>query len=182
MKKIGILVGSLRQESYSKAVAERLSEMFGENVEAKIIDISALSLYNPDLETATPPAAWSEFRNELKAVDGVLFVTPEYNRTLPASLKNAIDVGSMPYGQSVWNDLPAAVVSVAAGNIGGFGANHNLRQAVVFLNVHVMQAPEVYLSNVHEMLDENNQFKDNGTVDFLKSFTQSFENWIDRLN
>lgn len=182
MKKIAVLVGSMRKDSFSRKTANELISMFGDNVEAKIVEIDNLPLYNSDLETATPPAAWSEFRNSMKEVDGVLFITPEYNRTIPAVLKNAIDVGSMPYGNAIWNDLPGAIVSVAQGNIGGFGANHHLRQAVVFLNVHIMQNPEVYLSNVQDMFNEDNKFKDAGTIEFLKSFTNAFEAWIDRLN
>ncbi len=182
MKKIAVLVGSMRADSFSRKTANELISMFGDNVEAKIVEINNLPLYNSDLETATPPAAWSEFRNSMKEVDGVLFVTPEYNRSVPAVLKNAIDVGSMPYGNAIWNDLPGAIVSIAQGNIGGFGANHHLRQAVVFLDVHVMQTPEVYLSNIQDMFNSDDKIENQATRDFLKSFTYAFEAWIDRLN
>lgn len=180
-KKIGVLVGSLREGSFTKKLANVLTELTSEGYDAQVISIDGLEIYNPDLDTENAPVRWTEFREAIKAVDAVLFVTPEYNRTMPASIKNAIDVGSMPYGQSVWNNVPAAVVSAAAGALGGFGANHAIRQAVVFLNVAVMPAPEAYISNIHELFD-GEEMNNEGTKAFLKSFMESFEAWIERVS
>lgn len=179
--KIAILVGSLRADSHTKKLSISLSKMVSENYEAKIVDISQLELYNPDLEDENTPVSWTKFRNEISECEAVLFVTPEYNRTIPASLKNAIDVGSQPYGQSIWDNKPGAVVTTAGGTLGGFGANHHLRQAVVFLNVILMQTPEAYIANIHELFDENANLNNEGTKTFLQSFIDSFEDWIERV-
>jgi len=109
----------------------------------------------------------------------VLFVTPEYNRSVPAALKNALDVGSRPYGQSVWNGLPGAVVSVSPGAIGGFGANHHLRQSLVFLNVPTLQQPEAYIGGVAKLLDEAGNLTHDDTRAFLEKFLQAFGAWIE---
>ena len=113
-----------------------------------LLQIGDLPLYNPDLDGATPPAAWTAFRARIKSADAVLFVTPEYNRSVPGVLKNAIDVGSRPYGQSAFAGKPAAVVSSSIGPISGFGANHHLRQSLAFLDMPTLQQPEVYLASV----------------------------------
>ena len=134
-------------------------------------------MYNQDLD-ATPPASWTAFRAAIKAADAVLFVTPEYNRSVPAVLKNAIDIGSRPYGQSVWSGKPGAVVTSSMGGIGGFGANHHLRQSLVFLNVPVMQQPEAYIGGAHELFDANGEVVKETTADFLKSFAQAFAVWV----
>ena len=146
---IGIVVGSLRKDSINRKVALAMCGIASHKLDCHIIEIGELPLFNQDLE-ATPPEAWLRFREQVAAVDGILFVTPEYNRTIPGALKNAIDVGSRPYGQSVWERKPAAIVSASPGAIGGFGANHNLRQACVFLDMPVMQQPEAYLGHVSD--------------------------------
>ncbi|MDB5021027.1 MAG: azr, partial [Pedobacter sp.] len=122
--KIAILVGSLRKESLNRKMAKALITIAPEELELEIISIGDLPFYNEDLDVSTPPAEWVTFRTKLVAFDAVLFVTPEYNRSVPAVLKNALDVGSRPYGNSCWNGKPAAIVSVSPGNIGAFGANH----------------------------------------------------------
>jgi len=180
-KKIAVLVGSLREGSFSKQIAKNLMKEFPSDYEPEIIEIGNLPLYNEDIDTPeNVPAAYTEFRNKIKEVSGVLFVTPEYNRSIPGALKNAIDVGSRPYGQSVWNEKPAAVVSVSPGAISGFGANHALRQSLVFLNMPVMQQPEAYIGNVTELLDDKGGVTErtegflkaivNGYVDLLKKY------------
>ena len=178
--RVGILIGSLREGSFSKLLANELAKMFSENNEVKLIDIEGLDYYNPDLE-ANVPGRWAEFRAEMKEVDSILFITPEYNRTMPAVIKNALDVGSQPAEENVWANKPGAVVSTGAGNIGGFGANHDLRQAVVFLNVLMMQSPEAYIGASHTLFDENGSLVNEGTKDFLQSFITSFEDWTSRL-
>src|SRR5690242_19283047 len=110
-------------------------------------------MYNQDLD-ASPPKEWVDFKNRLSSFDGVIFVTPEYNRSIPGVLKNAIDVASRPYGKSAWDGKPAAVISVSPGSIGGFGANHHLRQSLVFINMPVMQQPEAYIGGASKIFDD----------------------------
>jgi chromate reductase len=141
-----VLVGSLRKASLNGMLANTLISLAPSSLKLDIVEIGQLPLYNEDLETAAVPAPWTAFRQRVKAADAVLFVTPEYNRSVPAALKNALDVGSRPYGASVWDRKPGAIVSASPGAIGGFGANHHLRQSLVFLNVPTMQQPEAYLT------------------------------------
>jgi chromate reductase len=141
------------------------------------VEIAGLPLYNEDLDGA-PPAEWTAFRNQIKAADGVIFFTPEYNRTIPGGLKNAIDVASRPYGENVWNGKPAAVVSVTPGGLGAFGANHNLRQALTVLNMPCMQQPEAYISGAHKLV-EGDGFDEN-TTSFLKKFMSAYEAWLSK--
>jgi chromate reductase, NAD(P)H dehydrogenase (quinone) len=143
----------------------------------EIIGIGDLPLYNQDYD-ASPPAAWISFRARVKAADAVLFVTPEYNRSVPAPLKNALDVGSRPYGQSVWNGKPGAVVSASPSAIGGFGSNHHLRQALVFLNVPAMQQPEAYIGQADKLFDADGRLSNDATRTFLQTFVQAFAAWI----
>jgi chromate reductase len=111
----------------------------------------------------------------------VLFVTPEYNRSVPAALKNALDVGSRPYGHSVWDRKPGAIVSGSPGAIGAFGANHHLRQSLVFLNVPAMQQPEVYVSHVDKLFDEVGNLVNEGTSKLLQQFMQTFAIWVETI-
>ncbi len=111
-------------------------------------------------------------------MDAAPFVTPEYNRSIPAPLKNAIDVGSRPYGQSAWSGKPAAVISGSLGAIGGFGANHHLRQCLVFLDMPAMQQPEAYVGGLDKLFDANGKLANEGTRKFLQGFLQSFAAWV----
>ena len=137
---VAVLVGSLRKASLNRKVAQALGELAPSSLKLKIVEIGELPLYNEDIDV-DPPAAYKAFREQIKDTQGLLFVTPEYNRSVPGALKNAIDVGSRPYGQSVFSDKPGAVISVSPGAVGGFGANHHLRQSLVFLDVPCMQQP-----------------------------------------
>lgn len=174
--KIGIIVGSLRKESFNRKIAKVLIKNAPATDDIKIIEISELPFFNQDLES-TPPAAWVAFRKTIQSLDAVIFVTPEYNRSMPAALKNAIDVGSRPYGQSSWKGKPAGIVSASIGAIGGFGANHHLRQSLVFLDMPCLQQPEVYLSAVDKMFDEQGTFNPD-TEKFLKTFLTAFQDFI----
>ena len=176
--RVAIVIGSLRKNSFSEKLGNVFAKTFSDEFEAKIVRVDGLDLYNPDLETDTPPEAWTVFRNEIKEADAVLFVTSEYNRTMPASLKNAIDVGSQPGPENVWNKKPGAVVSIGAGTIGGFGAAHHLRQAVVYLNMHLMQAPEAYIGNIYSLMDAEGNIVSEGTEEFIQMVTDSFEDWV----
>lgn len=183
MTKVGIVVGSLRKESFSKAVANNVATLFPEGYETEFIEIGNLPLFNQDYEgDLGTPAEYTEFRNKVKGLDAVLFVTPEYNRSVPGVLKNALDVGSRPYGESVWDGKPAAIVSSSPSPLSGFGANHHLRQVLAFLNMPVVQQPEVYLANIHELLNEQGKINNEDTVQFLQSFVDTFTNLINKHN
>jgi chromate reductase len=178
MSKVAIIVGSLRKGSYSRKIAQHLIDHAPKGQTAKIVEIGSLPFYNEDLETDHPPAEWVAFRKEIKDADAVIFVTPEYNRSTSAVIKNAIDVGSRPYGKSVWTHKPAAVVSSSPGSIGGFGANHHLRQSLVFLDMPTLQQPEMYISSIHKAFDENGKVADENVRKLLTSFAIKFEQWI----
>jgi chromate reductase len=179
-RNVAVIVGSLRKGSYNRMMAHALAALAPPSLKLDIVEIGALPLYNQDDE-ATPPAAWMTFRERVKAADAVLFVTPEYNRSVPAALKNAIDVGSRPYGASAWDGKPAAIVSVSPGAIGGFGANHHLRQSLVFLNMPVLQQPEAYVGGAANLFDAEGKLTNPGTADFLKKFMQAFATMIEKV-
>ena len=180
-KKIGIFVGSLRKDSFNKLVAKTMADLFPADFEPVFINIGDLEFYNQDLDDeGTPTEAWTTFREEVKQVDGVMFVTPEYNRSVPAVLKNALDVGSRPYGESVWDKKPGLVVSVSPGAISGFGANHHLRQSLVFLNVPTLQQPEAYIGGITSLIGEDGKIID-GTVGFLQSIVDAYVDFFNRL-
>jgi chromate reductase len=176
-----VLVGSLRAASFNGMLANALIWLAPSSLKLDIVEIGQLPFYNEDLETAAPPAPWTAFRQRVKAADAVLFVTPEYNRSVPAVLKNALDVGSRPYGSSVWDRKPGAIVSGSPGTIGAFGANHHLRQSLVFLNVPTMQQPEAYVGHVDKFFDEHGKLVNDGTRKFLQEFMQAFANWIETI-
>ncbi|QKK12717.1 MAG: NAD(P)H-dependent oxidoreductase [Pseudomonadota bacterium] len=175
--KIGVVVGSLRKESFNLKTAKALIALAPETLSLEILNIAGLPMFNEDLE-ATPPNEWVAFRKQIIAADGLLFLTPEYNRSVPAVLKNAIDVGSRPYGKNSWDGKPAAIVSVSIGNISGFGANHHLRQSLVFVNVPTMAQPEAYIGGATALFDDNGKLTDDSTKEFLKSFMEVFEKWV----
>jgi chromate reductase len=177
---VAVLVGSLRKESFSRKVANAVAEVAPATLRFTHIDIGALPHYNQDLDPDSPPAAWVTFRDALRPADAVLFVTPEYNRSVPGVLKNAIDVGSRPYGKSVWSGKPGGVISVSPGAIGAFGANHHLRQSLVFLNVPAMQQPEAYIGGADKMFDASGKLTNDSTREFLGKFAASFAAWIER--
>lgn len=177
-RKVALIVGSLRARSYSRQIANSLINLAPATLTCRIVEIGELTLYNQDLDD-TPPAAWTSFRTALEKSDAVLFVTPEYNRSVPGVLKNALDIASRPGGQSVLNGLPAGVVSVTPYKLGAFGANHALRQAFVFLNMPVMQQPEAYLGDVGSLLDEGGKLKDEKTSEFLSRFMTAFADWVE---
>lgn len=177
--KVAVFVGSLRKDSLNRKTAHALATLAPATLQLGIVEIGQLPLYNQDDDTDTPPAAWTSFRQQVKPVDAVLFVTPEYNRSVPAALKNALDVGSRPYGQSVWDRKPGAIISVSPGAIGGFGANHHLRQSLVFLNVPAMQQPEAYIGGAATLFDATGKLINEGTGEFLRKFAQAFADWIE---
>ncbi len=179
---IGVIMGSYRKDSYSKKIADHIVRQFPEGYATTFISAESLPMYNQDLDSGgNHPQEWTEFRAQLGKVDALLFITPEHNRTFPAVLKNALDVGSRPYGNNKWNAKPGAVISVSPGKIGGFGANHHLRQTLVFLNVAVMAQPEAYVGEVTSMLAEDGSVVGESAQEFLKSIADAFVLWIERL-
>lgn len=177
IRNVAVIVGSLRKDSINCKVANALVELAPERLKLSIVEIGQLPIYNQDYDE-NPPSEWTAFRDRIKAADAVLFVTPEHNRSVPAALKNALDVGSRPYGKNAWSGKPGAVVSASPGAVGGFGANHHLRQSLVFLNVPAMTQPEVYLGGADKLFDASGKLNNDGTRKFLQGFMQAFEAWI----
>jgi len=174
---VAVLVGSLRKDSINRKLARALVALAPESLKLQIVEIDELSLYNQDND-ASPPAQWTAFRERILAADAVLFVTPEYNRSVPAALKNALDVGSRPYGKNVWSGKPGAIVSASPGAVGAFGANHHLRQSLVFLNVPAMPQPEAYIGGADKLFEASGQLTNDATRALLQRFMQSFAAWI----
>jgi NAD(P)H-dependent FMN reductase/ketosteroid isomerase-like protein len=179
--KIAIIVGSLRKKSLTLKVANALASASPEPLECSFVEIGDLPLYNEDLEQ-NPPAAWVRFRSDIKNHQAVLFVTPEYNRSIPGCLKNALDVGSRPEGKNVFNGLPAGVVSVTPYKLGAFGANHALRQTFVFLNMPVMQQPEAYIGDAGSLFDAKDAVKSGETRTFLGKYMNAFGRWVESIH
>ena len=176
--RVAVLLGSLRKGSFSSRIGKALASVAPPELQLETVEIGGLPFYNQDLETDTPPPAWTAFRETMRACDAVLFVTPEYNRSFPAVLKNAIDVGSRPWGKSLWANKPAAIVSQSPGALGGMGANHQLRTVVTILGMPLLPLPEVYLSQVGELVDADAQLLKAETKDFLGKVMSGFADWI----
>jgi chromate reductase len=180
-RNVAVVVGSLRKGSFNRKMALALEKLAPEQLKLGIVEIGALPLYDEDLEREGPPQAWLDFRAAVRAAEAVLFVTPEYNRSVPGGLKNALDVGSRPYGQSVWSRKPCAVVSVSPGAIGGFGANHHLRQSLVFLDMPVLQQPEAYIGGAAKLFAEDGSIENEGTRKFMTGLMAAFADLIERV-
>src|SRR4051794_15809020 len=180
--RIAIIVGSLREGSINRKVARSICGLRGDNLDCSMIEIGDLPLYNQDLD-GSPPEQWVRFREAVAAADGVLFVSPEYNRGIPGVLKNAIDIGSRPYGQSVFDKKPAAIVTASPGSIGGFGSNHQIRQACVFLNMPVMQQPEAYLGHIgDDSFDEAGCLKQGPLKQLITGLARAFHDWVHMIH
>jgi chromate reductase, NAD(P)H dehydrogenase (quinone) len=176
---VAVIVGSLRKESFSRKLAHALIELAPDTLKGEIVEIGALPHYNQD-DDAAPPAPSAAFKARIQQATAVLFVTPEYNRSVPGALKNALDIGSRPYGHSAWNGKPGAVVSVSPGAMGAFGANHHLRQSLTFLNVPAMAQPEAYVGNAAGLFDAAGNLTNEGTREFLRKFMAAFAVWVER--
>lgn len=176
---VAVIVGSLRKDSFTRKIARAIAEVAPPSLKLDLVEIGGLPLYDQDADGEAPPPPWTAFRERIRRADAVLFATPEYNRSVPGALKNAIDVGSRPYGRSAWSGKPAAIVSVSPGAIGGFGANHHLRQSLVFLDMPVMQQPEAYLGGAAQLFDAQGRLASDGTREFLRKFASAFAAWIE---
>ncbi len=175
---VAVLVGSLRKESFNLKLAKAMQKVAPQNLKLEIVEIRDLALYNQDLDEM-PPAPWAAFRERVAKSDAVLFVTPEYNRSVPGVLKNAVDVGSRPYGKSAFSKKPAAVASLTGGVLGAFGANHHLRQSLVFLDMPTLQQPELYLGGAAKMFDAEGNFAQDSTKELIVKFLTAFASWIE---
>lgn len=178
-RKVAVIIGSLRKDSLNRKLAQAIMTMGSPALTWELTDIGALPLFNQDHES-DPSAAVRDFKMRVERVDAVLFVTPEYNRSVPGVLKNALDVGSRPSGKNSWNAKPSAVISVSPGAIGGLGANHHLRQSLVALNMPTMCQPEAYVGSAKGLFDDKGALVNDATRRFLQTFVDAFVTWIDR--
>jgi chromate reductase len=177
---VAVIVGSLRKDSFNRKMAKAMAAMAPPVLKLEIVEIGQLPLYNQDFDPS-PPKEVTDFKQRIARCDAVLFVTPEYNRSVPGALKNAIDCGSRPYGKSAWNGKPGAVMSLSPGAIGAFGANHHLRQSLVFLNVPLL-SQEAYIGNAYALFDENGELINEATAEFLRAYGQAFAQWIETIS
>jgi len=176
---VAVLVGSLRKASINRKLALALADLAPESLKLEIVEVGDLPLYDEDIDGPSAPTQYVRFRDQLKAADALLFVSPEYNRSIPAPLKNAIDVGSRPYGQSAFSGKPGAVITASPGAMGGFGSNHHIRQCMVFLDVPLMQQPEAYLGGAATLFDEQGKPSE-GVRPFLQKFIDTYAGWVER--
>jgi chromate reductase len=182
MKTVGVFVGSLRKQSFNRKMARALAAIAPPSLSMQFVEIGNLPLYDQDLDDENRPAPeWVAFRDRVRSVNALLFVTPEYNRSIPGPLKNAIDVGSRPYGQSVWSKKPAGIVTVTPGALGGFGANHHLRQCCVFLDVPVLQQPEMYIGGAAKAFDAQGNVTDEKLRELMQRFMTAYAAWVEAL-
>lgn len=170
------VVGGISKNSLNQKVADMMKERAPQGINVRSFAITRLPFYSQDLEM-DPPDTVVAWKDMIREADAVLFITPEYNRSFPGVLKNAIDWGSRPYGQNLWDGKPTAVMGASIGAIGTFGAQHHLRQVLAYLNVPVMAQPEFYL-NATQSLNEKGEPKSDSTEEFIKNYWMSFVNWI----
>ncbi|MFT9470095.1 NADPH-dependent FMN reductase [Leuconostoc pseudomesenteroides] len=180
MTKFGIIVGSIRKNSYSKGVADALVAGLPADAEITYLNISELPLYNQDLDENSPES-YVKFREAVASQDAFIFVTPEHNRSIPAALKNALDIASRPWGQNVWGGKPALVASQSIGGTAGVLAHHVLRQSLVFLNMPTMQQPELYIANTANLADEDGQITNEDTKKFLADSAKQFVTFAEKF-
>jgi chromate reductase len=180
-KDVAVIVGSLRKASYNRMVANALIELAPAALKLEIVEIGQLPLYNQDYDADSPPE-YAPFRERIARADAVLFVTPEHNRSMPAAMKNALDVASRPWGKNVWAGKPAGVLAASIAATGGFGANHHLRQSLSYLDMPTLQQPEVYIGKVQDLVDEaSGKVTAASTREFLGKFMGAYAGWVGRL-
>src|SRR5690606_18035731 len=177
-KNIGVIVGSLRKDAYTRLLARALHDLSPPSLRLTQLEIGELPHYNQDLETDSPPPTWTRFREAVLASDAILFVTPEYNRSMPGALKNALDVGSRPWGKSAWSGKPAGVISLTPGALGAMAANHHLRQVLLAVNLAAMPHPEAYIPAAASLFDDQGRLVKAETREFLAGFMREYEKWI----
>lgn len=170
------LIGGISQGSINKKLFQAFQERVGAQAVFVVFDISKLPFFSQDLEN-DPPDYVTFFKDEIRESDAILFITPEYNHSLPGVLKNAIDWGSRPYGQSLWEKMPAGMIGASAGNIGTYGAQMHLRQILNYLDMRLMNQPEFYLNGSKSISAEGKL--DEKTLGFVDKFWTHFKLWIE---
>lgn len=178
MSRIAVIVGSLRKDSINLKLARALEKLAAGKMEFVFVPIADLPLFNQDLESSVP-ASVSAFKKSIDSSDGVLFVTPEYNRSIPGGLKNAIDWGSRPYGHSSWSGKPAAIAGTSPGAIGTAVAQNQLRAITSgFLDMPTMGQPEMYFGWKDGVIADDGSISDEKTKAFLQSYVDKFAGWV----
>lgn len=174
------IAGSLRCESYNRAALRAAAELVPEGATLEIFELDGIPLFNQD-EEKNPPAKVVELKRRIREADAILFVTPEYNYSVPGVLKNAIDWASRPYGDSAWNGKPAAIMGASTGMLGTARAQYHLRQIMVFLNMFPVNQPEVMIGNAAKRFDAEGNLTDDATKDFIRKLLQNLVEWTRRL-
>ncbi len=179
-KNIAVIVGSLRKDSFNKKMANALMYLAPASLSLKIIEIGRLPIYDQDLDE-NPPAEWVVFRETLKSSDGFLFVSPEYNRSYSAVIKNAIEVGSRPPAENAWRGKPGGVITVSPGSLGGFGANNHLRQVLAAVSIPVLPQPETYISQAGDLFDAEGRIAKADMKERMESYLSAFAQWVEKF-
>jgi chromate reductase len=176
-----VIVGSLRKESYTLKIANALTRLAPDTLKLNVVTLHDISFFNQDLE-ATPPADWLKFRETLQKSDGVLFVTPEYNRSIPGVLKNAIDVGSRPYGKSSFLGKPTGIVSNSPGPLGGVSAAKHLQNILPGISGPILGQPEIYLNGVGDAFDEKGHLTKESLQKVLQQYIVAYAAFVEKQN
>jgi chromate reductase len=176
-----VIVGSLRKESFTLKVANALAKLAPDALKLDVVTLNGLSFFNQDLE-ASPPADWLAFREKLQKSNGVLFVTPEYNRSIPGVLKNAIDVGSRPYGKSSFLGKPVGIVSNSPGPLGGVSAAKQLQNILPGISGPILGQPETYLTGIGDAFDDKGELVKEALKQVLKQYIDAFAAFVDKQN
>ncbi|KIA83419.1 hypothetical protein OA84_07845 [Kaistella solincola] len=179
-KKVAVIVGSLRKESFNRKVAKEMIRLAPEGLELQIVEIKDLTFFSEDIENS-PPQTWTDYKNQIQNSDAVLFVSPEYNRTIPGVLKNAMEIGGRPPKENSWKGKPGAVVTVSPGAIGGMGSNQTIRVAAANLHISMMTQPEAFIGTIKDKLQEDGVTVDEKTAKFLVTFLEAFKSWIEKF-
>ncbi len=177
---VAVIVGSLRKQAFSLRIAHAFAKLAPPTLKLHVVPLHELSLFNQDLEAA-PPADWLTFREAIHGSDAVLFITPEYNRSIPGVLKNAIDVASRPYGKSAFVGKPIGIVSNSPGPLGGVNAAKHLQQILPGISGPILQQPEIYLNGIGDAFDQEGNLTKESLKPVLQSYIDAFAAWIERL-
>jgi chromate reductase, NAD(P)H dehydrogenase (quinone) len=175
---VAVIVGSLRKESFNRALAKAIVKLGPDDFSFNLVEIGDLPLYNQDRDT-DPAESVTQFKEKISAVNGVLFVTPEYNRSIPGVLKNALDQGSRPYGRSAWSGKPAGILGVSPGVIGTAMAQQHLRNVLAYLDMPTLGQPEAFLQAKEGLIDASGNIGE-GSRAFLQSWMDRFAEWVRR--
>lgn len=172
--------GSLRKESYNKALLQNTLELAPRDANIEIFDLNGIPPFNQDLESAVPEKV-KEFKRKIKAADAILIVTPEYNYSIPGVLKNSIDWASRPYGDNSFENKPVAIMSASTGMLGGARAQYHLRQSLVFLNMYPVNRPEVFVTLAVQKFDEKGKLIDQKTRELITALLENLVSWTRKL-